>query len=70
LCFGTDDELPLIFCNQIHFVNETEYLGLGRGLEDGVQAFLVVVQIRVGLTALHVEHVNQHLNVPENIVTL
>ena len=61
LCLGIEDKLPLVLCNQVHFVDEAKYFGLGRRFEDGVEASLVVVQVHVGFTALHVKHVNKNL---------
>ena len=51
-------------------MDETEDLGLGRVLQDGLETRLVVVHVLLQLGALHVEHVDQHLHVAEDVVTL
>ena len=56
------DEVPLVLLHEVHLVDEAEDLGLGRVLEDGLQARLVVVHVLLQLAGLHIEHVDQDLD--------
>lgn len=59
------------FCNEENDVGIREEEPPGeRYLVNRLQARLVVVHVVVQLAALHVEHVNQHLDVPEDVVLL
>lgn len=62
--------ISLILLHQIHFVNQAEHFSIGRVLQDGFQARLVVVHVFLQLAALHVKHINEHLHIPENVVPL
>lgn len=51
-------------------MNQAEDFSVGGVLQDGLQARLVVVHVLLQLAALHVEYVNEHLYVSENVVPL
>ena len=51
-------------------MDQTEDLGVGGVLQDGLQARLVVVHVLLHLTALHVKDVDQNLDISEHVVAL
>ena len=61
---------PLVLGDKVHLVDEAEDLSVGGVLQDGLQTRLIVVHVLFHLSALHIKHVNEHLNVAEHIVTL
>ena len=63
-------QVSLVLLHQVHLVDQAEDLGVGGVLQDGLQAGLVVVHVLLQLPALHVEHIDQHLHVPEDVVPL
>ena len=62
--------LPLVLCQQVHFVNQAKDLCLLRQVIESVEAVLVVREIACEVLAGHVEHVNQHFYVLENVLPL
>ncbi len=62
--------LPLIIGDEVHLVDQAEDLGVGRVLQDGLQARLVVVHVLLHLATLYVEDVDQNLDVSEDVVAL
>lgn len=51
-------------------MNQAEHFSVGGVLQDGLQTRLVVVHVLLQLAALHVEYVNEHLDISENVVPL
>lgn len=51
-------------------MDEAEHFGVGGVLQDGLQTGLVVVHVFLQLTALHVKHINEDLDVSEDVVPL
>lgn len=80
VCSGMTPPLPsiwnvthyftLVFRDEIHLVHETEYLGVGRVLENGLQTGLVIVHVLLNVSALHIKDIYEHLHIPEHIITL
>lgn len=62
--------VALLLRHQVHLVHEAEDLRVRRVDQQRLQARLVVVHVLVQLAALHIEHVDQHLHVPEDVVLL
>ena len=59
-----------IFVEQIHLVNQAENLGFGRELAESSDAVFKLLHILLVVFGGHIEHVNQNLNVLENVVSL
>jgi hypothetical protein len=51
-------------------MNETEYLGVVGILLEGFDTLAVIVNVTLGITALHIEYVDENLNVSEDVVSL
>lgn len=51
-------------------MNEAEYLGIRRVLENGLKAGLVVVHVLFNLTALNIKHIDEHLHISEDVLSL
>ena len=62
--------ISLVVLYQVHLVHEAEHPGIGRVMQQGLQAGLVVVHVLLQLPTLHVEHVDEDLHVAEDAVTL
>lgn len=60
----------LLLRHQIHLVHETEDFGVGRVVQYGLQAGLVVVHVSVQLPALYIEDVDKDGDIPEDVVFL
>ena len=64
------DHLPLVFRDQVHLVDETKDLSSRGVLHDCLQAGLIIMHILFHLPALHIEHIDKHLHITEDIITL
>jgi len=51
-------------------MHQAEDFGLGRVLQDGLETALVVVHVFIQLSAFNIKDIDQHLYVPEDIVSL
>ena len=51
-------------------MHETEHLSVGGILQDGLQTGLIIMHVPLYVSALNVKHVNQHLHIPEHVVSL
>jgi signal transduction histidine kinase len=65
---GGTDEFALVLLHEIHLMDETEDLGFGRELEDGLQTRLVVMHVFLEFARLDVKDIDQDLDVSEDIL--
>lgn len=63
-------QVSLILLDQVHLVHQAEDLCVRRVLQDGFQTRLVVMHIFLQLSALHVKHIDQHLYIAKDVVSL
>lgn len=63
-------QVSLILLDQVHLVHQAEDLCVRRVLQDGFQTRLVVMHIFLQLSALHIKHIDQHLYIAKDVVSL
>lgn len=68
--FSVSYQVPLILLYQIHFVYQAKYFGIWRVLQNGLQAWLVIVHVLFQFAALHIKNINQNLHISEDVVPL
>lgn len=62
--------LPECLLDKIHFVHQNENLCVFGKLVKGVNTVVIVLEVLLGIVRVHVENVDQHLNVLENVIAL
>lgn len=65
-----ENRFLLLRGDKVHFVDKAEDLRFRRILKDGVQAGLVVMNVLLLLVRIHVENVDENLNVSKDVVSL